>query len=376
MIKRMIIMLMVVGLILGGIFYFISFKGRMIKEFMAAQGIPVQTVSTITATSMEWSPKLEAIGNLQAVQGTNVSAEVSGIVAAIYFQQGDNVKQGAPLLQLRAADDKAKLAALNASAQLARVTYNRNLEQYRVEAVSKQTLDMDKANLDVALANSAQQQAVVDKKLVRAPFSGRLGVRLVDVGQFLEAGAPIANLQALDTIYVDFYLPQQALATLKVGLPVRLTTDAYPQQEFTGTISVINPKIDLTTRNVLVRASLNNPKHQLLPGMYAVVTIASGQAQNRVTLPRTAITFNSFGATVFRVEDGGKDGQGKPTLLVKQHFVTTGETRGDQIAILKGVDEGDIIVTSGQIKLRNGSPVVVDNSIKPSDDPAPQPIDQ
>jgi membrane fusion protein (multidrug efflux system) len=376
MIKRMIIMLIVVGIILGGIFGFITFKGRMIKEFMSSQGMPLQTVSTITANYLEWLPKLEAVGSLQAVQGANMSAEVAGIVEKIYFKQGDNVKLGTPLLQLRANDDIAKLESLKATAQLARITYNRDQAQFSVNAISKQTLDIDKANLNIAIANIAQQQALVDKKLIRAPFTGRLGIRLVDVGQYLEAGTAISALQALDTLFVDFFLPQQALKSLATGQKVTLNTDAYAGQTFTGDITVINPKVDINTRNVQVRASLNNPDHKLLPGMYATVNIATGQTQRYITLPRTTITFNAFGSTVYRVDTSGQDEKGKPKLIAKQSFVTTGDTRGDQIAILSGVKEGETIVTTGQIKLRNGSPVTVDNSIQPSNDATPQPKDQ
>ncbi len=376
MIKRMIIMLIVVGLVLGGIFGFISFKGRMIKEYMSSQGVPLQTVSTITANTLEWSPKLEAVGSLQAVQGANMSAEVAGIVEKIYFKQGDNVKVGTPLLQLRAYDEIAKLESLKASAQLARITYNRNQAQFSVNAISKQTLDIDKASLDVALANVGQQQALVNKKLILAPFTGRLGIRLVDVGQYLEAGTAISTLQALDTLFVDFFLPQQALESLKISQKVTLKTDAYPAQTFTGDITVINPKVDINTRNVQVRATLNNPDNKLLPGMYATVTIATGLAHRYITLPRTTITFNAFGSTIYRVDANGQDETGKPKLVAKQSFVTTGDTRGDQIAILTGVNEGETIVTTGQIKLRNGSPVIVDNSSQPSNDATPQPKDQ
>ena len=372
----MIIMLIVAGMVLGGIFGFISFKGRMTREFMLSQGEPLQTVSTITAGFLEWLPKLEAVGSLQAVQGTDLSAEVSGIVAEIHFQQGDNVKTGTTLLQLRANDDIAKLESLKATAQLARITYKRDQAQFSAKAISKQTLDIDKANLDVAVANVTQQRALVNKKLIRAPFTGRLGVRLVDIGQYLEAGTSIGTLQALDTIFVDFFLPQQALATLKTGQKVTLKTDAYPTQQFTGDITVINPRIDINTRNVLARATLKNPKHKLLPGMYATVNVATGPAQRYITLPRTAITFNSFGSTVYRVENNGQDEKGRPKPIAKQSFVTTGETRGDQIAVLKGVNEGDIVVTSGQIKLHNGAPVAIDNTVQPSNDDAPQPNDQ
>jgi len=376
MIKRMLIMLVLTGLVIGGIFGFIAFKGRMIKQFMASQGEPPQTVSTITAGLLEWSPKLEAIGSLRAVQGTELSAEVPGIIAEIYFHQGDNVQAGEPLLQLRADDDIAKLKSLNATAELARITYLRDQSQFKAKAISEQTLDIDKANLNVATANVAQQQALLDKKLIRAPFSGQLGIRSVDPGQYLDAGTTIATLQALDTIFADFYLPQQALAQLKTGQTVTVKTDTYPNQDFTGTISVINPKVDLNTRNVLVRASLKNPQHKLLPGMYATIQVAIGATERFITLPRTAITFNPFGATVFRVVSNGQDDKGKDKLIARQAFVTMGETRGDQIAIIKGVNEGDIVVTSGQIKLRNGSPILVNNSVQPSNDAAPQPKDE
>ncbi|WP_262966369.1 efflux RND transporter periplasmic adaptor subunit [Methylobacter psychrophilus] len=376
MIKRMLIMLIMVGIVLGGIFGFISFKGRMIKQFMSSQGVPVQTVSSITANYLEWLPKLEAVGSLQAVQGASMSAEVAGIVEKIHFKQGDNVKVGTPLLQLRAYDDIAKLESLKATAQLTRVTYNRDLAQFSVNAISKQVLDIDKANLDIAIANIAQQQALVDKKLIRAPFTGRLGIRLVDVGQYLAVGTAITTLQALDTVFVDFYLPQQALKSLAIGQQVTLNTDVYPAQTFSGSITVINPKVDINTRNVQIRATLNNPDHQLLPGMYATVNIATGLAQRYITLPRTTITFNAFGSTIYRVDTDGQDVAGKPKLIAKQSFVTTGDTRGDQIAVLTGVKEGETIVTTGQIKLRNGSPVIVDNTIQPSNDATPQPKDQ
>ncbi|MDD2660919.1 MAG: efflux RND transporter periplasmic adaptor subunit [Methylococcales bacterium] len=376
MIKRMIIMLIVAGLALGGIFGFISFKGRMIKQAMLSQGQPSQTVSTTTAKYLEWLPELEVVGTLTAVQGTDLSTVVSGIVDEIFFQQGDYVKTGTPLLKLRAADDIAKLQSLKAAAELANITYLRDLEQFRVKAVSQQTLAVDKANYDAAVANVAQQQALLDYKTIRAPFSGQLGVRLANLGQALQAGTGIGTIQALDTIFADFYLPQQALSTLKIGQTVTLKTDTYPGQHFTGNIRVINPKVDVNTRNVLIRALLNNPEQKLLPGMYTTVNVAIGQTQRFITLPQTAIAFNPYGSIIYRVENNGQDEKGNPKLIVKQSFVTTGDTRGDQIAILQGVNEGETIVTSGQLKLRNGSPVVINNLVQPSNNPAPQIKDQ
>jgi membrane fusion protein (multidrug efflux system) len=376
MVKRMLIMLIVVGLVLGGVFGFIAFKGRMIKQFMAAAGEPPQTVSTMTASYQDWLPKLETVGTLRAAQGVELSSEVAGLVSEIHFKQGDSVAANAPILQLRADTEIAQLKSLAATAELARITYQRDQAQFNAKAISQQTLDIDKANFNIALANIAAQQAVIDKKIIRAPFAGQLGIRTVDVGQFLDVGKPIATLQNLDTVYVDFYQPQQNLATLKIGQTITLAIDAYPQQEFTGIISVVNPKVDLNTRNVQLRATLKNPEHQLVPGMYASVRIATGAAQPYVTVPRSAISFNSFGATVFVIDDHGKDDKGQPKRLARQEFVTTGASRGDQISIIKGISAGEQIVTSGQIKLHNGTVVRIDNSQQPSNNPDPQPIDQ
>ena len=186
----------------------------------------------------------------------------------------------------------------------------------------------------------------------------------------------IVTLQALDPIFVDFYLPQQALDEIKVGQTVTAKVDTYPDQEFTGKITAINPKVDQNSRNVQVRATLDNADHKLLPGMFATVGIATGAPQRYVTLPQTAITYNPYGNTVYLVDDKGKDANGKPQLAARQTFVTTGATRGDQVAVLKGVKEGDTVVTAGQIKLRNGTPLIVNNTVQPSDDANPQPVDK
>ena len=369
MIKRLLIMLVVVGLIFGGIFGFINFKAKMIKQYMAGMGNAPQTVSTITATAEEWSPSLEAVGSLNAVRGADLSAEVAGVVAEIFFQQGDEVAAGTPLVQLRADDDVAKLKSLKASEDLARLTYQRNQAQFLAKAVSQQTLDTDKSNLARVTANVAEQQALINKKLIRAPFAGRLGIRRVDTGQNLDAGTAIVTLQALDSLYVDFFVPQQILAKIIVGQTVKVKVDAYPTQEFTAKVVVINPKVDTNTRNVQIRAVLANPKHQLLSGMYVNVAIATDAAQHVITLPNTAISFNSYGSTVFLIETN------KDQKTAKQVFVTTGATRGDQVAVLKGVKEGDTVVTSGQIKLRDGSPVLINNKVQPNNDANPQPDD-
>jgi membrane fusion protein (multidrug efflux system) len=371
MIKRLLIMLVVVGLIFGGIFGFINFKAKMIKQYMSSMGNTPQTVSTITARYEEWSPSTETIASLTAVRGADLSAEVSGVVAEIFFSQGDEVTEGTPLLQLRAADDLAKLQSLKAEQDLAKLTYQRNQAQFLAKAVSQQTIDNDKATLAKFTASVAEQQALVNKKLIRAPFTGRLGIRLVDTGQYLNAGTAIVTLQALDSLYVDFFLPQQMLSKVAIGQAVHIKVDAYPEQDFVGKVAVINPKVDMNTRNVQIRAKLDNPKRQLLPGMYATVNIAIEKAQRVITLPNSAITFNSYGSTVFLIETD-KDKK----LTAKQVFVTTGATRGDQVAIIKGIKESDTVVTSGQIKLRNGSTVLINNTVQPGNNPTPTVIDQ
>jgi membrane fusion protein (multidrug efflux system) len=371
MIKRLLIMLIVVGLIFGGIFGFITFKAKMIKQFMSSMGGAPQTVSTTTANYQDWSSNLDAVGSLSAVQGADLSADVSGIVTEIFFQQGEDVAAGAPLVQLKADDDLSKLKSLKATEELARLTYQRNQAQLLAKAISQQTVDSNKADLTKASANVAEQQALVNKKLIRAPFAGRLGIRTVDLGQYLNAGKSIVTLQAMNTLYVDFFLPQQDLAKIAIGQAVDIYIDAYPSQKFTGKVAVINPKVDANTRNVQIRAVLDNAKHQLLAGMYANVELVTDSTQRAITLPNAAISFNSYGSTVFLIETS-KAEQGKEKRTAKQVFVTTGATRGDQVAILKGIKEGDTIVTSGQIKLRNGSPVLINNTVQPNNDAVPQ----
>jgi len=375
MIKRMVIMLVAVAIVFGGIFGFQIFKGMMIKKFITALSNPPQTVSAAKAETSEWQPKIEAIGSLRALKGADLSLEVSGVVEAITFNSGDDVAEGAPLLKLRTADDIARLEQLKAMAELSDITYERDQKQFKMQAVSQATIDTDAANLKNARAQVAQQQAIIDKKLLRAPFAGHLGLRAVDLGQYVGPGTVIVTLQALDPIFADFFVPQQAVGQIGLGQPVTVKIDAFKDQTFTGEILAINPKVDLGSRNVQVRATLKNPDHKLIPGMYATVEIATGAPQTYVTLPQTAISYNPYGDTVYIV-DSKSDADGKPQLTARQTFVTVGPTRGDQVAVLKGVADGDMIVTAGQIKLHNGSTIMIDNKITPTADAAPVPVDR
>ncbi len=375
MIKRMLVMLVLVGAVFGGVFGFKAFVDEKVKEYMAGAGNPPQTVSTAQAAVTQWQPQLEAVGSLRAVRGADLSLEVPGVVEEINFQSGDEVQAGAVLLRLRGDDEIAKLESLEAVARLSQITYDRDMKQLKAQAISQAVVDNDEANLRNNKAQVAQQKAIVDKKVLRAPFAGQLGLRQVDLGQYLSAGTAIVTLQSLTPIYVDFLLPQQAFERIKVGQAVAAKVDAYPGKTFAGEITAFNPRVDAATRNLQVRVTLANADHKLLPGMYATVDIDTDVPQRLVTLPQTAISYNPYGNLVYLVDDKGKDAAGKPLLIARQTFVTTGATRGDQVAVLKGVKEGDVVVTGGQMKLRNGSPLAINNTVTPADDPNPVPVD-
>jgi membrane fusion protein (multidrug efflux system) len=369
-----VVLVIVVGVVVGGSlgFSFENWKSAMIKTVMSKVSVPPPpTVSVTTANTEDWQREIEAVGSLRAVNGADLSFEVPGIVKELHFQSGDDVAAGDTLVALRADDDIARLQALQATAGLSEIVLKRDDEQFKIKAVSQATIDSDTANLKNANAMAAQQQALVDKKTLRAPFAGRLGVRLVDIGQYINAGTTVVTLQALDPIYADFFLPQQDLTRVALGEAVTVRIDTFPDQRFTGTITALNPKVDPATRNVQVRATLKNADRRLLPGMYATITITAGKKQRYVTLPQTAVAYNPYGETVYVIDDKGKDPDGKPQLVARQVFVTAGPTRGNQVAILKGVDEGAAVVTAGQLKLRNGLAVAVDNTIRPAADANP-----
>jgi membrane fusion protein (multidrug efflux system) len=373
MIKPFIILIVAVAAILGLIFAWQGFKGKMIKQYMGAAATAPQTVSTTTAANTSWQARTQAIGSLRAVRGADLAAQASGVVDQIRFESGSDVAAGTVLLKLRANDDPAKLEQLQAAAALAEQTYKRDQEQFAAQAISQAVLDTDVSTLKSAKAQVAAQQELIDEKIVKAPFAGKLGIRQIDEGQYLTAGATVVTLQALDPILIDFYVPQQALAHLKVGQTANAAVDTYPDAKFTGTITSINSKVDTASRNVQVRASFGNADRRLLPGMYAKVEIDNGDAAERVTLPQAAITYNPYGDTVFIVQKGPADPNGKPRSVVQQRFIQLGATRGDQVAVLSGLAAGEVVVTGGQMKLRNGAAVVVNNSITPANDVKPTP---
>jgi membrane fusion protein (multidrug efflux system) len=376
LVKPMLILLIAVAVVMGAIFGWHAFIAKMIGKSMSGMATAPQTVSTIKASESTWQSRTQALGTVRAVRGADLAPQASGVVDKIHIESGTDVAAGAVLLTLKPNDDPAKLAQLQAQAELAAITLKRDQEQLAAQAISQATVDTDASSLKSARAQVLAQQALIDEKTVRAPFAGTLGIRQVDEGQYLAAGTTVVTLQALDPIYVDFFVPQQALSHLQVNQAVTATIDAYPGTPFSGKITSINSKVDSTSRNVQARASFENHARKLVPGMYANVAIDNGAATTQVTLPQSAITYNPYGNTVYVVSQAGGPGTqptDHPTLTVEQRFVKLGDTRGDQVAVLSGVAAGDEIVTAGQMKLHNGSSVVVNNKVLPSDAPNPTP---
>jgi membrane fusion protein (multidrug efflux system) len=371
---RLFLMLLVVGLLAAALIGFHRFKGSILKKVTATIQSQQATVSTTSAAMQPWQPTLTAVGSLRASKGADLSLETSGVIDEIDFDSGRDVEAGTVLLRLRPNDDLAKLEQLKASADLSEITYKRDLQQLAAQGVAQSTVDTDAGNLKVARAEVAAQEALMREKTVRAPFAGRLGVRQVDVGQYLPAGTTVVTLQALDPMFLDFYLPQQALGQIGVGQAVSVTVDAYPNKTFTGKVSSMNSKVDTSSRMLQIRASFANPDGALLPGMFATASVTSGAEQSLVTIPQTAVAYNPYGSLVYVVQNS-KDAQGRLQASVHQQFVTVGETRGDQVSIVKGLTAGDVVVTAGQLKLHNNALVQIDNSVKLTNDAAPVPQD-
>lgn len=369
--KAMIIMLIILAILFVLIFGIKMIHGFITARKMAsAKNISV-TVSSTQAKFEDWQSYLTASASMRAIRGVYVTTELAAKVDRILFKPGQYVKEGDLLVELNTDADVAQLYSIEANTDLAQIIYRRDRAQYIIHAVSKATLDTDWGNFRSLKAQVAEQKATIQKKIINAPFSGRLGINLINPGQYVNPGDRVVTLQTLDPIYADFYLPQQNLSQLAVGQKVSLTTNSFPSVTFKGKITTINPEVDTSTRNVEVEATLSNPSDKLLPGMFGQVNVIAGKKQRFITLPQAAISYNPYGDLVYIIKSTPVK-KGSPELTVTEQFVTVGETRGDQIAVLSGVKAGQLIVTSGQLKLRNGSRVVIDNSIVPSNNPAPQ----
>ena len=350
-----------------------SVKALQIRA-MIEQGkkavLPPETVTTAVARAESWETSLSAVGSLTAVQGVTVAAELSAKVVEIAFDPGAKVKRGDLLIRQDASVEEAQLPGAEAQVTLTQSILARDVEMLKEKIIPQADYDASVAALQQAMAQAATLRATIAKKSIHAPFGGRLGIRQVNLGQILKEGDPIVTLQSLDPIYVNFALPQQELYRLHTGLPVRITSDAFPGLAINGRITTVNPLVDVDTRNVPLQATVSNPEEKLRPGMYVTTSVELPIRKKVVTIPATSVLYAPYGDSVFVVVDGT---QGKGGKVLRQQFVRLGEKRGDFVAVTAGLKEGETIVSTGVFKLRNGQPAVVDNRLSPEFRLAPIP---
>ena len=407
--KRMTIMIIALVIVFGGIVGFNLFKSYMMKQYFASYESPAVAVTTVKAKKQQWHPALTAVGTFVAINGVDVNSEASGNVVAIHFKSGQYVLKGQPLIQIDDSVDQATLKDNKASLSLKEISYKRQAELFRRGANSSSDVDEAKANLERAQALTEQTTAQINQKHIKAPFSGMLGIRQVNLGQYISPGnTSIVTLQSMDPLFLQFYLPEQQIKNLFVGQTVMFSVDAFPNAVFKAKISALNSKIDINTHNVLLQATLpncplseiNNKDSKLVkieedkltgknivtcdsklneehkvdrfvftPGMFANVQVIMPTLNDVVVLPTTAIAYSLFGNSVFIVDKDPKkkDKKGNPVLTVKREFVFTGEERGNYVVVDKGVKSGQEVVSSGQLKLHNGTRVVINNSVQLKD---------
>ncbi|HHJ16241.1 MAG TPA: efflux RND transporter periplasmic adaptor subunit [Gammaproteobacteria bacterium] len=357
MIKRLILVVLLLTVMFGGIFGWKFYSGQKMAAMMS-QPPPPATVASATVKTQTWQPYLRAVGSVAATKGVFVTTEVPGQVSKILFQSGRRVEAGDVILQLDDSVDRADLDGLLAQQTLATLQFERNKKLLKDRSVSRSEYDQSRAQLDSAKATVAAKRATISKKKIRAPFGGQLGIVEVDPGEYLSPGARIVPLQALDPVHVDYALPERHFSQVEVGQPVIVEVQAYPERSFAGTITAINPGIDPGTRSVRLRATLDNPGQLLRPGMFTEVRTVLPERTGILTLPRTAITYNPYGESVFIIQD--QDGK----QVVQRVRVKTGEVRNGRVEIVEGLHAGDRVVAAGQIKLRNGQQVSIDNSVQ------------
>ncbi|HWO31742.1 MAG TPA: efflux RND transporter periplasmic adaptor subunit [Candidatus Acidoferrum sp.] len=374
MAKRMILMLGVTVVLLGGLGFM---KFKQVEAAMQAGASfqpPPEAVTSIVAQRDQWPATMGVIGTMEAVHGVTVSADLPGVVERISFESGQSVSTGDVLVELDTRQERAQLASLEAQSELARVNYGRMQQLVNAGVISRMDYDQATSQQKATEANVAEIRATIARKTIRAPFSGILGIRKVNLGQYLAAGAPMVVLQSLNPIYVDFGVPQQTAAQVKVGSKLRVASEDLAGHGFTGRVTALDSVIDETTRNVQVQATLANPEGKLRPGMFVQVDVGVGASRAAITLPASAISYAPYGDSVFVITDL-KDPKGKTYRGVRQQFVKLEGSRGDQVAVISGVNPGDEVVTSGVFKLRNGAAVQVNNKVQPGNNPAPKPED-
>lgn len=359
MIKRLLLVLLTLALVFGAVF---GFKYWQMQKQMSAQGGPQAAVVATAVTRRDsWQPALEAIGSIVPTRGVIVPAEVPGVVRSINFHSGEHVDAGKLLVELDTEVDLAEQAALDADLRLAETTRNRIARIVSDNLGSRADLDEAEAALDSARARLAAKQATIRKKSIRTPFAGELGIRRINPGQYVGPGDEIVPLIALDPIYAEYTLPERFLADVSMDQAVVVNVRPYPDREFHGRIHAISPSIEEATRSVRIRALIDNPDRSLRPGMFAEVDTLLPQRDDVLTLPERAVTYNPYGSSVFIVEQGDNP----PTVRLTQ--ITTGEVRDGRVEIVRGLEEGAVVVSDGQNKLRNGQPVRIDNEQQPDE---------
>ena len=369
MIKRFIIAVVIIGAFLGGLAWFqLQFKPAMIKGFLSKQQPPPATITAEAARTDDWIERLPAIGTLIASQGVDVAPQVAGIVTGLGFESDQDVEKGAKLVQLDISVELADQASAEAILKEADVSYKRQADLLVKNVTSEATVDTALAKRNSAAAALNRIKALIAQKTILAPFAGRLGIRHVELGQYVSPGLSMVTLQAQDPIWVDFPMPEQNIGKLKRDQVIELTVDAYPGQVFKGKISSLDARVAQDTRTLLVRGTLDNPERKLLPGMFANVSVLAGAARQVLSIPRTALTYSLYGDSVYVVKppEGGGAVPAQPpadaVFSVERRFVKPGQVREDRVAIETGLQPGEQVVTTGQIKLINGSHVKIDNS--------------
>src|SRR3972149_4168142 len=333
---------------------------------------PPEPVTTARVISVSWETVLPSIGSLTAVQGVTIATELPGKVVKIVFTPGSRIKKGNLLLRLDTSSEEVQLTGTEASLTLSSRNLSRAKSLIAEEMISQSQLDTAQANFQQAQAAVDNLRSQIAKKTVRAPFSGRLGIRQINLGQSLREGAAIVSLQTLSPIYVDFQLPQQYLNQVRQGLPVRVTADGLPDRQLTGKITAINPQVNVATRSIGVQATLQNAEELLRPGMFVSIEVVLPKLQTVLSIPATAVLYAPFGDSVFIIEEKQTE-DGKKYLALRQQFIRLGEKRGDFVSVLSGLNAGESVVSTGVFKLRNGQVVVVDNSLAPEFKLNPQP---
>ena len=375
MIRKILLAVFIVLAVVGGL---AGVKALQIKKLISdgkSYVQPPESVSTAVVREEKWQGSLTAIGSIMAVQGVTITPEISGLVREITFESGAVVSQSNLLVRLDTSLEEAQLRALEAQEELARLNLARERTLRSQNMVSQANLDAAEATLKQAQGTADATRATIQKKTIRAPFAGRLGIRLVNLGQYLDTGKPIVSLQSLTPVYANFSLPQQDLAQLKTGMSVRVTTDTYPGRVFDGTLTAINPELDQTTRSVGLQATFANADQLLRPGMFARAEVLLAEEQPLLVIPATSVLSAPYGDSVYVIEcKPGKD-SGKSQLVVRQQFVRTGRARGDYVSVESGLKVGERIVSAGIFKLRNGMSVTESKELVPKSDLAPRPSD-